>query len=322
LWSSFSTRIRSSSGVAAATRVLVPPPYATAAVGLEIRGLTLSEADVQATRPLHFIGPDYFSVLGVRLIEGRTFTGDEMRSRAAVIINRAAADRFWPNGGAVGSEVKVGPPNWATVVGVVDNVGSFLRSRDTPQFYHAFSTEVPPTLELVVRAIEDPAIAIAAVRAAAQTLDPEVAVTNVLLTETALANTIDAPRFNMALLTAFAMIALVLAAVGLAAVIGYEVTERTHEIGIRMALGARTEYVRRLAMRHGLTPALVGVVIGVIGALGATQLVATMLYGIAPRDPLTFVGVVTLLVLVAFGASWVPARRATRVDPIAALRAD
>jgi ABC-type antimicrobial peptide transport system permease subunit len=114
----------------------------------------------------------------------------------------------------------------------------------------------------------------------------------------------------------------VLAAVGLAAVIGYEVTERTHEIGIRMALGARTENVRRLAMRHGLTPALIGVVIGVIGALVATQLAASLLYGIAPRDPLTFVGVVALLVLVAVGASWLPARRATRIDPIIALRAD
>jgi putative ABC transport system permease protein len=115
---------------------------------------------------------------------------------------------------------------------------------------------------------------------------------------------------------------LVLAAVGLAAVVGYEVTERTHEIGIRMALGARTENVRRLALRHGLTPALVGVVVGVIGALAATQLATSMLHGVTARDPLTFVGVVALLVLVAVGASWLPARRATRVDPIIALRAD
>jgi len=159
-------------------------------------------------------------------------------------------------------------------------------------------------------------------RAATRELDPEIAISNVLLTETALAGTIDAPRFNMALLIAFALIGLVLAAVGLAAVIGYEVTERTHEIGIRMALGARTENVRRLAMGHGLAPAFVGVVIGVIGALGATQLASSLLHGIAPRDPLTFVGVVALLVLVALGASWLPARRATRVDPITALRAE
>jgi len=144
----------------------------------------------------------------------------------------------------------------------------------------------------------------------------------VQLTETALANTIAAPKFNMALLIAFAVIGLVLAAVGLAAIIGYEVTERTHEIGIRMALGARTANVRRLAMKHGLTPAFFGVVIGIGGALAVTQLATSLLHGVQPRDPLTFVGVVALLVLVAFGASWLPARRATRVDPITALRAE
>jgi ABC-type antimicrobial peptide transport system permease subunit len=105
-------------------------------------------------------------------------------------------------------------------------------------------------------------------------------------------------------------------------VIGYEVTERTHEFGIRMALGARADTVRRLAMRHGLTPAFIGVVIGLAGALATTRLASSMLYGVEPRDPLTFVGVVVLLVLVALGASWLPAKRATRVEPIIALRAD
>jgi putative ABC transport system permease protein len=175
---------------------------------------------------------------------------------------------------------------------------------------------------VIVRAVDDPAVAIASLRAALRDLDPEIAIANVLLTETALASSIDAPRFNMALLTAFATITVVLAAVGLAAVIGYEVTERTHEIGIRMALGAGTENVRRLAMRQGLTPALVGVVCGVLGALAVTQLTASMLHGIAPRDLPTLIAVVALLMLVALGASWLPARRATRVDPLIALRGD
>jgi putative ABC transport system permease protein len=324
-------RVRSSAGVAAATQVFQAPPnvMTTFGPGFEIRGVTLSEADAQATRSANYIRPDYFSVLGIRLLEGRTFTGDEVSDRASIIISRATADHFWPNGGAVGGEIKLGR-DWTTVVGVVDNVvsGSLTRSRDVPLYYQPFPSEGVPGfgglvgLTLVVRAAEDPAVAIAAFRAAVQTLDPEVAVASVLLTEAALANTIDAPRFNMALLTAFAVIALVLAAVGLAAVIGYEITERTHEIGIRMALGARTANVRRLAMRHGLAPAFVGVVIGVIGALAATRLAAGMLHGIAPRDPLTFMGVVALLVLVAFWASWLPARRATRVDPSTALRAD
>jgi putative ABC transport system permease protein len=321
-------RLRSSPGVSDATHVFATPPNGMTMVGggFEIRGVTLSEADARASRVFHYIKPDYFSALRIPLIEGRTFTADEVRSRTAVIVNRATAEHFWPDGGALGGEIKFGQ-NWTTVVGVVDNVvyGSLTRGRDMPQFYWPFPAETPlgnTQLAFAVRAGEDPAIAIASVRAAVRAIDAEIAVANVLLTETALANTIDAPRFNMALLTAFALIALALAAVGLAGVIGYEVTERTHEIGIRMALGARTENVRRLAMRHGLTPALVGVILGLIGAFGATRLAASMLYGITPRDPLTFAGVVALLLLVAVGASWLPARRATRVDPMIALRAD
>jgi putative ABC transport system permease protein len=264
------------------------------------------------------------------LLEGRTFTADEARRGAAIIVNQAAAQQFWPAGGAIGAQIKLLSRDWTTVVGVAGNViaGGLTARRDAPLFYlpltfdRMWSGSGATSLLLIVRAIDDPAVAIASLRAAVRDLDPEVAVDSVLLTETALASSIDAPRFNMALLTAFAIVTLVLAAVGLAAVIGYEVTERTHEIGIRMALGARTENVRRLAIRHGLSPALVGVVRGVLGALAAAQLAASMLYGIAPRDPLTFMGVVALLLLVAFGASWLPASRAARVDPIVALRVD
>ncbi len=323
-------RLRSSPGVAAVTQALSAPPGFVAIVAgeFEIRGVTISEADARADRPFNAVQPDYFATLGIRLLEGRTFTADEARGNTVMLVNEVAARHFWPDGNAVGGEVKWGD-DWRTVVGVTDNVAwSPTQRRDGQQFYVPSKQERlspnagPPSLTLIVRAAGDPAVAMAALRAAMRELDPEIALTNLLMTETALAGTIEGPRFNMALLTAFAVIGLVLAAVGLAAVIGYEVTERTHEIGIRMALGARTENVRRLAMRHGLTPAFVGVVLGVIGALVATQLAASMLHGVAPRDPLTFVGVVALLVLVAVGASWLPARRATRVDPIIALRAD
>jgi putative ABC transport system permease protein len=319
-------RIRSSPGVAAVTEVFFPPPLT---MGLNfgtdiIRGGARNEGEARAGWG-NYVPPDYFRVLRIPLIEGRTFTADEMRSGKAVIVNRAATQHLWPDGGALGAEVKWGTGDWMTVVGVVDNVvaGGLTRNRDMPGIYWPLQgMPAAAPLRLVVRAADDPAIAIASVRGAVRALDPEIAVDRVALIETTLASTIAAPRFNMALLTAFAVIGLVLAAVGLAAVIGYEVTERTHEIGIRMALGARRENVRRLAMKHGLTPAFAGVVIGMIGAFAATQLVSSMLYGIAPRDPPTFAGVVALLVLVAFVASWLPARRATRVDPITALRAE
>ena len=325
-------RVRGSPGVAAVTEsLLAPAALATmAGAGFEVRGRTLAEADARAPRSFNEVRPDYFAAVGIRLVEGRTFTADEARAGGVLLVNEAAARHFWPDGGALGGEVRWGA-GWTTVIGITSNVisGGPTQSRDEPKFYLPFKHEsgrrfgvALPSMALTVRAAGDAAVAIASVRVATREIDPEIAITNVLMTETAFADSIQGPRFNMALLTAFAVIALVLAGVGLAAVIGYEVTERTHEFGIRMALGAQTENVRRLAMRHGLTPAFVGLGLGVIGALAATQLAASMLYGITPRDPLTFVGVVALLVLVALGASWLPARRATRVDPIAALRAD
>jgi predicted permease len=322
-------RVRSSPGVAAVTQAVVAPTRSMVVVGnLEIRGTALGEPDAPAPHGINDVRPDYFRTLGIPLFEGRTFTSDDARHGTAVIVNQAAARQLWPGGGALGSELKLAGSEWATVVGVVGNVvaGGLTESRDTPLFYWPLTFDVTfngnQSVLLIVRAIGDPAIAIASLRAAARDLDPEIAIDNVLMTETALASSIDAPRFNMALLTAFAIITLVLAAVGLAAVIGHEVTERTHEIGIRLALGARAESVRRVAMRQGLAPAFLGMVCGTLAALPATRFAASMLYGVAPRDPLTFVSVVALLTVVAIGASWLPASHAARVDPLVALRAD
>jgi putative ABC transport system permease protein len=323
--------VRSMPGVAAATQAhIAPPQYSISGNDFEIRGVTISAADASGGHAFNYVRPDFFATLGIRMLQGRTFTPEELRTGNVFVISDAAARRFWPQGGAIGAEIKWGK-NWGTVVGVAADVasGGMIRGKDDPQFYLPYQAEEvptslgsPPSMLLIVRSAGDPAVAMESVRAAIRGLDPAIAIPYMLLTEKGLAATIDGPRFNMALLTAFAVIALVLAAVGLAAVIGYEVTERTHEFGIRMALGARTASVRRLAMRHGLTPAFVGVVVGVLGALGATQFASSMLHGVAPRDPLTFVAVVALLALVAIGASWIPARRATRVDPITALRAE
>jgi putative ABC transport system permease protein len=323
-------RIGSMPGVAGATQAFVAPPnYVTAGVGLEIRGLTLSDADARGGYPFNFVRPSYFNVLGIRLLEGRPFTADEMQSGAAVIVNRAAARHFWPNGNAIGAQVKFFSEG--TLVGIADDIvaGGLLMPSDKPMFYWPIQADrVPtfigatPSLTLLVRSEADPAQVMGSVRTAIQALDPEIAIPNMLLTDTALAATINGPRFNMSLMLAFALIALALAAVGLAAVIGYEVNERTHEIGVRVALGAQGDDVRRLAMRHGLVPALAGMVVGVLAALVLTRLTANLLYGVTPRDPLTFALVASTLGIVAIGASWLPARRAAQVNPIVALRAD
>ena len=219
-------RLRSLPGIAAATQAFMPPPsYMPTPVPLEIRDVTLSDPDARGGQGINYVQPDYFETVGTRMLEGRTFTADETRSGAAVIVNRAAAQRFWPDGAALGEEVKLGR-NWTTVVGVVDNVVSVgaTQIRDAPSFYWPFQTDrTPPAADsvprlwLIVRAAEAPAIAIASLRSAARELDPEIAIPNVLLLQATLETaSLGVPRFNAALLIAFALIAVVLATVGLA----------------------------------------------------------------------------------------------------------
>ncbi|HEU4619025.1 MAG TPA: FtsX-like permease family protein, partial [Gammaproteobacteria bacterium] len=255
----------------------------------------------------------------------------EMDSGAAVVINRSAARHFWPGQSAIGRRLQAIGKS-LTVVAVVEDAaagGLIVADKHTPQLYFPYRSDKvpgmlgqPPEQVYIVRAKSDPAPVIAALRAATRAIDPEVAIRDITLTDTALASSIDGPRFNMALLTAFAVLAVVLAAVGLAAVTSYGVVERTHEIGIRMALGARQGNVLGLVVKQAMATAVAGTALGVLGALAATRLLSTLIYGVAPRDPGTFVGVSVLLLGVALAASLVAARRATRVDPMAALRAE
>jgi putative ABC transport system permease protein len=324
-------RVRALPGVTGATQALTAPPSSIMLAGLQIRGEAAREAEARPAYAYNFVGPEYFATLGIRMLEGRTFSRAEVQSGEAVIVSEGAVRRFWPSGNALGRQIRIGANGWAVVVGVVADTKLAYTAREPhrPQFYRPFGPKgvptflgAPPTVLLVVRSAADPAPVIAAIRAAAAAVDPEAAASSVTLTETALASSIDGPRFNMGLLTAFAVLAVVLAAVGLAAVTSYAVAERRHEIGIRMALGAREGNVRRLVILQGMSAAIAGVVVGVVGALGATKLLSSLLYGVAPSDPMTFAAVAVLLLVVALAASWLPARRATRVDPMVALRAE
>jgi putative ABC transport system permease protein len=330
--------IRRIPGVGAATQAFMAPPhYRQTPSPLQIEGRPSSGATPPTVLMFNNVQPDYFRTVGIRLLRGRTFTPADMRSGDAVIINEAMAREYWPGQRAVGKRFRNRPSTpsgnapWETVVGVVSDVAGQGLTRDmyAPQIYTPYrEAAVPifigavPSLLFLVRSTSDPAPVIAAIRQVSHSLDPAVAIPAVNLTETQLARSIAGPRFNMALLTAFAVLAVALAAVGLAAVIGYAVTERTHEIGIRMALGARDVNVLGLVVTQGMRAAVAGVALGVLGALAATRLLSAMLYGVEPRDPATFVGVTVLLLLVALAATWLPARRATRVDPIIALRGE
>lgn len=325
-------RIRKVPAVAGATRAFTAPGHVVLTLPhLKIRGRKLSTADADAAYSVNFVQPNYFEFLGVRLLAGRTFTAGEMSTGRAVIINQGAARRFWPGQDAVGRQLRWGPSQWVTVVGVVGDVSTAGLTRDphAPQFYWPYKSARlpvflgrPPRLVLLVRAASDPTAVIAGIRAAARAVAPEVAITDVSLAGAALGQTLAVPRFSMSLLIAFALLALALAATGLAAVIGYTVTERTAEIGIRMALGAGEGKVLRLVIVQGVRAAVAGVVLGVAGALAATRLLSNRLYGISPTDPLTFSGVVALLLVVVLAACWLSARRAARVDPAIALRAE
>ncbi|HEX5436782.1 MAG TPA: ABC transporter permease, partial [Gemmatimonadaceae bacterium] len=254
--------IHGTPGVAAATQAYAAPPNFSATSGIQIQGRTLSAADQHGFFVFNSVQSDYFRTLGIPVLHGHTFTAAEMRSGNPVIINEALARHCWPGESAIGHQLRSNPGGpWATVVGVAADAASGGLTRDlhAPELYWPyraatapFTLGMPPGLVFIVRSTSDPAQVIAAIRQLTRSLDPDVAIPRVDLTTTQLARSMAGPRFNMALLTAFAVLALALAAIGLAAVIGYAVTERTHEIGIRMALGAREGNVLRLVVMQGM----------------------------------------------------------------------
>ncbi len=275
------------------------------------------------------VSPDYFRAMGIPLQRGRFFESrDTAESPPVVVINRRLAEHFWPGEDPTGKRLKVGPvdsPNpWATVAGVVGNVrqGGLY---DEPSFelYVPYAQEwrgfVAPR-DLVVRTNGNPEQLAAAVRQTVWAVDKEQPISNVRTMDQVMAGAVSRERFQTLLLALFATLALVLACVGLYGVISYAVVQRTHEIGVRMALGAQPGDVLRLVINQGMVLTLIGLVAGVGISFVVTRVMSEMLYGVTPRDPLTFAGVPVVLGVIALLACYIPARRATKVDPLVALR--
>ncbi|HUI40415.1 MAG TPA: ABC transporter permease [Terriglobia bacterium] len=278
---------------------------------------------------------DYFQTLQIPLIRGRYFTAqDRAGSLPVVIVSAALARRYWPGQDPVGKRLKWGPPQsgdkWLTVVGVVGDVKlQELGEQMTLHTYEPYlqlpqvwSVGLGRALDIAVRAPADPAGLFSALRASVWGLDRELAISHLETGDEAIGQSLAPQRFNLILIGAFALLALALGSVGLYAVISVSVTQRAHEVGIRMALGARGGEVLRLVVGQGLKLTLLGVGLGVAGALALTRFLASLLYGVRPTDPATFAAVCLLIVAVALAASYIPARRATRVDPIVALRCE
>ena len=276
------------------------------------------------------VSPDYFRALGIPLRRGRYFDSrDSADAQPAVLVNRRLAEQYWPGEEAIGKRLKVGPldsPNsWLTVVGVVGDTRQTGLNEQKLEFYVPYAQELRSFMaprDLVVRTKSDPAVIAAAVRRAVWSVDKDQPVSNVRTLDQVFAAAISQERFQALLLGLFAALALLLACVGLYGVISYAVVQRTHEIGVRMALGAQPLDVLRLVIRQGMSLTLAGLVIGVVAGTFVTRVLTDMLFGVTPRDPLTFAGVPVLLLLVALLACYIPARRATRIDPLIALRSE
>src|SRR5215217_1901048 len=282
---------------------------------------------------LYIVSPDYFKTMGIDLVRGRLFSSEDRKDTPQVaLIDEVFVRQYFPNEDPIGKRFKLNTPGAESreIVGVVrhvEHVGLEGQTANTAEFYFNFDQLSLASLPRYVRRVNllarttvEPLSLAGPVRNQISALDQNQAVFNVRTMEQALAQSVAAQRFSMILLAVFALLALVLAAVGIYGVISYSVAQRTREVGIRMALGARTIDVIKLIVRDGLRLVLIGVGIGLAGALLLTRLMTTLLFGVTATDAVTYVTVALGLIIVAFIACCIPARRATKVDPLVALR--
>ncbi|HEY8225714.1 MAG TPA: ABC transporter permease [Pyrinomonadaceae bacterium] len=269
--------------------------------------------------------PNYFRVMGIPLLQGREFDDrDSGGLPDVVIINQKLAKRYWSDDDAVGKRIKVGPPenqSWLTIVGVVGNViHTGLDAEPDFATYEPHAKRPWSEMTLLVRTDVDPTALTGPIRAELKNAEAEILIEDVITMSHRLQASVAPQRLNLVLLASFAFVALVLAAVGIYGVMAQTVAQRTHEIGIRMALGAQMKDVLGLVLRNGMTLAAIGVAIGLTGAFWVTRLMAKLLFDVRPTDALVFASVPAVLLVVAFLACYIPARRATKVDPLVALR--
>ncbi len=265
--------------------------------------------------------------MGIPLLRGRYFTEHDQPNTAHVlIVSEALAKKYWPGQDPIGKRLKWGPPEapdmWMTVVGVAGDVKQ--GSLDVATVPHTYESYVQlgalMSLRIAVRTERDAASLAGDLRAVVSSLDRRLALGRVRTMEQVISRSTATRRFNLFLLGSFAALALALASIGIYGMLAYSVTCRTHEIGVRMALGARAADVVVMVMGQGLRISAVGIVLGVAGALALTRFLQDLLYEVKPVDPATFAGVLLLLGGVVLAASYLPARRATRIEPISALR--
>jgi putative ABC transport system permease protein len=283
-----------------------------------------------ADRPyagLRVVTPDYFQTMSIPNLKGRSFTEqDRENTPRVIIVNEALASRYWPNEDPIGkrlllSEEGQGKQEWLEIVGVVGNVRhKAIEMESMEEVYLPYKQSPGNFMNLVVRTTSDPASMAPAIRGQVLSVDKDQPVSDIMTMEQRVAKSVAAKRFVMFLLGAFSILALALAAVGIYGVMSYLVTQRTQEIGVRMALGAQRLDVLTLVVKKGMALAMIGTAIGLVASLALTRLMRSLLFEVTPTDWFTFVIASTVLLIAALLASYIPARRATKVDPLTALR--
>lgn len=318
-------RVRAIPGVRAAGLVSsLPLTGAMEATTVSVVGRPAVDPSDRPHLQYQIASPGYFAAMGIPVFRGRAFDShDDLKAPRVVMISAAAAAKYWPGRDPIGERIRIFDTTAIEIVGIVGDVRqSSLSEPAEPTMYIPAAQFAYPVYSLVVRSSADPASLTKALRDAARQSAPGTTLTDVRTLNAVFSDSLAQRRFAMLLVGCFAAAALLLAAVGLYGVIAYGVSQRVHEIGIRLALGAGAADVQRLVIREGVALTLVGLAVGAAAAVALSGLLRRQLYGVSPADPATYVGIGALLVVVAIAASWVPAWRASRVEPVRALRGE
>jgi putative ABC transport system permease protein len=317
-------RVRNIPGVSGYGAVSALPLTPSVGWGLmEIEGYVPPANQPELTLDIRVASSDYFRTMEIPLIRGRLFSAvDTEKSQPVVLIDKKMADRFWPKGDAVGKRIRRDEKQpWLTIAGVVGVVKEYGLDSDTRMVvYYPHSQEPGGAMFVVARTTSDPAVVADAIVQQVRAIDSDVPVYDTETMQQRVRGSMARQRFAMAMLGAFACVAMILAAFGVYGVMSFLVTQGTGDIAIRMALGAQRVSILSLVLRQGMGLALLGVVVGLIGAVSLTHVMRGLLFGVSTTDPLTFSAVAILLTLVALAACYFPARRAMRVDTMVALR--
>jgi putative ABC transport system permease protein len=322
--------LQSQSGIESAAIVeTLPIGGATENTGIRIPDWTPPTSGIRRYANYTITSPAFFATVGAPILRGREFLeSDTANSMPVTVINNAMAKKFWPGQDPIGKQVGPGSPQYplATIVGIVADVKHLsLREEPGPEMYVPYTQKVWPsllTMDVVVRTRLDVASAVTSARNAIRTVDADLPIANVRPLVALVDDSVAQPKFSMLLLAAFGIFALILACVGIYGVVSYSVAQRTREIGVRVALGASRSNIFGMILGQGARLAGLGIAIGIAAALGVTRMMSSFLYEVRPADPATFAVVCVILLSVTALACYLPARRATRVDPLVALRHD